>query len=183
VTEAELAALVDGHRELLAFVERRVGSRAVAEDILQEALVRTLPRAGELRDEGSAVAWLYRSLRNAIADQHRRAGASGRALEALAAEPDAPAEPPPDERDAVCRCVARLAESLKPEYAAVLRRVDVDGVPVHAFAAEAGVTPNNASVRLHRARAALRERVKDACGACAEHGCLDCGCRHDAAGS
>lgn len=176
MTEAELAALVGGHRELLRFVERRVGSRAAAEDVLQEALVRGLPRAGELPDEGSAVAWLYRTLRNAIVDDARRRGAAARALGSLAAEPGE-GETPPDARDAICRCVTRLAEGLKPEYAAALRRVDVEGVPVQAYAAEAGITPNNASVRLHRAREALRAKVRDACGTCAEHGCLDCGCR------
>jgi RNA polymerase sigma-70 factor (ECF subfamily) len=160
MTEAELAALVGGHRELLRFVERRVGSRAAAEDLLQEALVRALPRAGELRDEDSAVT---------------------RATEALAAERADEAEPPPDERNAICRCVSRLAEGLKPEYAEALRRVDVEGLPVQSFAAEAGITANNASVRLFRAREALRAQVRLACGTCAEHGCLDCGCRPDPA--
>jgi RNA polymerase sigma-70 factor (ECF subfamily) len=76
----------------------------------------------------------------------------------------------------VCRCVGHLAETLKPDYAAAIRRVDVDGVAVQAFAAEAGITSNNASVRLHRAREALRAQVRAACGTCADHGCLDCTC-------
>lgn len=178
MTEAELAQLVAGHRELLAFVERRVGSRAAAEDILQDALVRSLGRAGELSGDEASVAWLYRSLRNAIVDHRRRGAASGRALEAVAAEPEAEREPAPDERDAICRCVARLAATLKPEYAAALRRVDVDGLSVREFADEAGITPNNASVRLHRAREALGHAVRASCGTCAEHGCADCGCSH-----
>jgi RNA polymerase sigma-70 factor (ECF subfamily) len=33
-----------------------------------------------------------------------------------------------------------------------------------------------AAVRLHRVRAALRDKLKLVCGACARHGCLDCGC-------
>ena len=139
--------------------------------------MRGLPHAGDLPDEGSAVAWLYRTLRNAIVDDARRRGAAERALGALAAEPEGDGETPPDARDAVCRCVMRIAEAMKPEYAAALRRVDVEGVPVQTYAAEAGITPNNASVRLHRAREALRAKVRAACGTCAEHGCLDCGCR------
>jgi RNA polymerase sigma factor (sigma-70 family) len=176
MTQAEIAELVAGHRELLGFVERRVGSRAAAEDILQDALVRSLGRAEDLPDEGSAVAWLYRILRNAIVDHHRRGGASERALAALAGELGDDTEPPPDARDSVCRCVGHLAETLKPDYAAAIRRVDVDGVAVQAFAAEAGITSNNASVRLHRAREALRVQVRAACGTCADHGCLDCTC-------
>jgi RNA polymerase sigma factor (sigma-70 family) len=176
MTQSEIGELVAGHRELLAFVERRVGDRAAAEDILQDALVRSLGRAQDLRDEDSAVAWMYRALRNAIVDHHRRGGASERALAELASELGGEAEPPPDARAAVCRCVGHLAETLKPEYAAVIRRVEVDGLAVHAFAAEAGITSNNASVRLHRAREALRVQVRAACGTCAEHGCVDCTC-------
>jgi hypothetical protein len=44
------------------------------------------------------------------------------------------------------------------------------------FAAEAGITANNAGVRVFRAREALRKRVVRSCGTCAEHGCLDCTC-------
>jgi len=66
---------------------------------------------------------------------------------------------------------------LKPEYAAALKRVDVDGIAVQEFAAEAGITANNASVRLFRAREALRNRVSATCRTCADHGCLDCTCR------
>lgn len=183
MTDHEIAALVAGHRELLAFVERRVGSRALAEDILQDTLVRTLGRADGPSGEDASLAWLYRSLRNAIVDHRRRSDASGRALKSLATELDERGEPAPDERDALCRCIGTLATALKPEYAAAIRRVDVDGVSVTEFAAEAGITANNASVRLHRAREALRRSVASACGTCAEHGCLDCGCRSRADGA
>jgi RNA polymerase sigma-70 factor (ECF subfamily) len=76
----------------------------------------------------------------------------------------------------VCRCVARLADTLKPEYAEALRRIEVDGLSVQQFAAEAKITANNAGVRVFRAREALRKRVVSSCGTCAEHGCLDCTC-------
>ena len=49
--------LVDSHRQFLAFLQTRVESRAVAEDILQSAFVRGLERGADVRDEESAVAW------------------------------------------------------------------------------------------------------------------------------
>ena len=85
--------LVENHREFLRFLERRVGNRAVAEDILQEAFVRGVERAGSLRADESAVAWFYRTLRNAVIDHHRRTGAAGRGLEAFARELGDAAEP------------------------------------------------------------------------------------------
>jgi RNA polymerase sigma-70 factor (ECF subfamily) len=172
-----VAVLVDNHRAFLAFLERRVGSRDVAEDLLHEAFARALDRLPAVASEESAVAWFYRVLRNAIVDRHRRGDASARAVAALASEVAGQVEPALDTRDAVCRCVVTLSSTLKPEYADALRRVDVDGVPVREYAAEAGITPNNAGVRLFRAREALRRRVAQSCGACAEHGCVDCTCR------
>ena len=76
----------------------------------------------------------------------------------------------------ICACVGRLANTLKPEYAEVLRAVDVEETPVKAFAEAAGLTASNAGVRLFRAREALRKEVTASCGTCAEHGCLDCSC-------
>ena len=171
-----IASLVQSHREFLAFLERRVGSREVAEDILQEAFVRGISRIESLRSDESATAWFYRMLRNAVVDHYRRRGSSERAMSALAAELDEATPPDVEARGAVCQCVRALAGTLKPEYAAALTRVEVDGLSVQAFAEEAAITPNNAAVRLFRARDALRKQVKVACGTCADHGCLDCSC-------
>lgn len=168
--------LAENHRAFLAFLERRVGRRDVAEDVLQEAFARSLRAPPAPMSDESAVRWFYRVLRNAIIDHYRRGGASQRALAALASELEAQVEPDLDTRNAVCRCVASLAGTLKPEYAAALRRVEVDGISVREYADEAGVTANNAGVRLFRAREALRKRVASTCGTCAEHGCLDCTC-------
>jgi RNA polymerase sigma-70 factor (ECF subfamily) len=172
-----VALLVDGHRDFLRFLERRGVGRTVAEDILQEAFVRSLERVEELRGEETVVAWFYRVLRNAVIDHYRRQGASGRALDELARELEEDAVPSPDMRDAICQCVGRLVGTLKPEYAQALQRVELEGVPVKQFAQEAGISANNAAVRVHRAREALRKQVKSCCGSCAEHGCVDCGCR------
>jgi RNA polymerase sigma-70 factor (ECF subfamily) len=122
------------------------------------------------------VAWFYRVLRNAVVDHYRRGGASERALAALTRQLDEEIEPSVDERKAVCRCVARLSETLKLEYAQALRRIDVDGISVQDYAAEAGITPNNAGVRVFRARQTLRKRVVHWCGSCASRGCIDCSC-------
>ena len=168
--------LVDNHRQFLGFLERRLGDRALAEDILQDAFVKSLQKEDDARDETASVAWFYRTLRNAVIDHYRRTGARGRALATRAREMEGAAEPPPELHDAICGCVTRLASTLKPEYEAAIRRIDVEGAPVQDFAAEAGITANNASVRVFRAREALRKQVRASCGTCADHGCLECSC-------
>jgi RNA polymerase sigma factor (sigma-70 family) len=169
-----LLALVDNHARFLAFLQRRVGSREEAEDILQSAFVRSLERGATLRSEESATAWFYRLLRNALVDHYRRRDVEKRALAGLRPRNEAAVDE--DLMRTVCACVASLAETLKPEYASALRRVEVDGASLRAYAEEQGITPNNAGVRLHRARLALRRQVAKSCGTCATHGCLDCAC-------
>ena len=184
VTPEIAQVLVDNHRRFLAFLERRVPSREIAEDILQDAFVRGLERGGQLQESQSAIAWFYRLLRNAVVDHWRRRGAEGRAMHwaARLAEGEA-ASPDHELMEAVCGCAAALAETLKPEYADALRRVDLGGASVKAYAEVAGITANNASVRLFRARAALLKQVQRSCGTCADHGCLDCSCGSPSTGS
>lgn len=179
---AVVAALVENHRRFLAFLERRVGNRADAEEILQAAFVRGLERAGEIRDEERAVAWFYRMLRNALVDHWRHRVAETRSEEALSRELADAHEPPPELTAEICGCFEPLLDALKPEYAEILRRVDLEGARPMDFAAAAGVTANNAMVRLHRARKALRERLQASCRTCADHGCLDCSCGRPKAG-
>ena len=168
--------LVDNHRQFLSFLERRLNDRALAEDILQDAFVKTLEKSDEVREHDSSVAWFYRVLRNAVIDQYRRKGSRVRALELLAREMQDAVEPPPEMHDEICGCVSRLATTLKPEYAEAIKRVELDGVAVQDYATETGITANNAAVRVFRAREALRKQVKKSCGTCAEHGCLECAC-------
>ena len=173
---AGVQLLVENHRAFLRFLERRTDSREAAEDILQDAFARNLDRFDEVPEE-ALVPWFYRVLRNAVIDQSRRRGAHERALSAFAAELDTDADvPPEDARTEVCQCVKRLAGTLRPEYAEVLKAVDLDDMPVKSFAEASGLSASNAGVRLMRARQALKRSVVQSCGTCADHGCLDCSC-------
>jgi RNA polymerase sigma-70 factor (ECF subfamily) len=175
VAPEAVAILVDHHRRFLRFLESRVGSRAVAEDILQAAYVKALERGGELRENESAIAWFYRLLRNALVDHYRRRDAEDRALARSGHEPPVQASDAKLET-AVCECVHGLIPTLKAEYADILRATEIDGTGVAEVAARLGITAGNAAVRLHRARQALKQRLETACGTCTEHGCLECSC-------
>jgi RNA polymerase sigma factor (sigma-70 family) len=172
-----LAALVDNHRLFLRYLERRTGDRSLAEDLLQEAFAKVVARPDRAPDDGGIVPWFYQTLRNAAIDRFRRAGAASRALEAFARELETSASPGPDLQAEICACVARLADTLKPEYAEALRAIDVDGTPVKAFAEQRGLSARNAAVRVFRARRALERRLRQSCGTCAEHGCFNCTCQ------
>jgi RNA polymerase sigma factor (sigma-70 family) len=164
--------------DFVAFVERRVHDRALAEDLVQAAFEHAAKHIEEVRDEDAVVAWFYRSLRNAIVDRQRRQASERRALEGLAREVDDRVDAVVAVAPRVCRCVLRVAHGLKAEYADALEAIEVDGSAVKAFAAEHGISSSNAAVRVFRAREALRRGVIATCGACAEGGCVDCTCDH-----
>src|SRR6185503_4827158 len=174
LTQPVIDQLVANHREFLAFVERRIGNRALAEEILQDAFVRSLDRGDEIRD--SVVGWFYRVLRNAVIDRQRRQAVADRRLDQFAAELESSSDGGEELAGVVCRCVGQLADTLKPEYAEALRRIEVEGVAVKDYADAAGISASNAGVRIFRAREALRKQVARSCGTCADHGCLDCSC-------
>jgi RNA polymerase sigma factor (sigma-70 family) len=171
-----LNALLDNHRAFLRYLERRVGDRALAEDILQDAFARVVARPDQAPGDEAIVPWFYRTLRNAAIDRFRRRAAADRAMDSFARELETHDVPAPDTKAEICACVTRLAGTLKPEYADALQAIEVEGVPVKAFADQHGLSPGNAAVRVFRAREALKKRVVESCGVCAEHGCLNCSC-------
>lgn len=158
-------ALADGRRELVAYARKRVGP--VAEDLVQEASVRALEKADQLSEPGAARAWLFAIVRRLVAEEGTK-----KRTEELAEEQPVESSEPPD----ACGCVMKQIDELAPAQALMLTRVVVDGTSVTELAVELGITPNNAWVRLHRAREALRIQLKQHCGAESLRQCLGCGC-------
>jgi RNA polymerase sigma factor (sigma-70 family) len=175
--EGPVAVLLENHRAFLRYLERRVGDRELAEDILQDAFVKVIDRPDQAPADEAVVRWFYRTLRNAAIDRFRRREAAVRAVEAFARELETHTEPEPEVEAEICACIGRLATTLKPEYAEALRAIDIDGLPVKTYAEQTGLSASNAGVRVFRAREALKRRVIDSCGTCAEHGCRNCTCQ------
>ncbi|NVB82414.1 MAG: sigma-70 family RNA polymerase sigma factor [Kofleriaceae bacterium] len=173
-SEEVVKTLVANHRAFLAFVEKRVNSRDVAEEILQNALVKNVEKFDSVRE--TAVGWFYRMLRNAIIDYRRRKTVADKRFESFAVDAQANDTRDDELHGVVCKCVGELAGTLKPEYADALRQIDVEGISVKDYAETIGISSNNAGVRVFRAREALRKQVVRSCGTCAAHGCLDCTC-------
>jgi RNA polymerase sigma-70 factor (ECF subfamily) len=142
----------------------RLPSREDAEDVLQDFTIKALQGAGCVREE-KMDAWLNVSLRNALFDRYRRAGARRRLSDAAAAEPTECVEPEVVDEMSI-NCLAMSVAELKPSYATMLRRADLDEVPLGDLACELGLTSNNTAVRLHRAREGLRRTMHARCSAC-----------------
>jgi RNA polymerase sigma-70 factor (ECF subfamily) len=170
--------LVASRDQFLTYVRARVSDRELAEDIVQDSLLRAVRAAPELRDEQRLIPWFYRILQNAIIDAYRRRAARQTYLpttDLAGVEEELPA-PTPEAQAALCECFRRLLPTLKTEYGELIESLDLGDESPEAAAGRLGITPNNLKVRRHRARQALRKRLEETCRTCATHGCLDCTC-------
>jgi RNA polymerase sigma factor (sigma-70 family) len=171
-------ALVEGRRHILGFLQRRLGNTEEAEEVLQAFMLRALERSSDLRDVATVRGWLSRILATMVVDHQRRASRRRRReqvmspddMEALPVEADGELD------EAACHCLYQLLPTLKPAYAEIIRRVDLQEEPREQVAAALGLSLNNLAVRLHRGRQAMKKRLVEMCLTCPVHGFLDCRC-------
>lgn len=178
IDAAVRTALAESHSDLLRFLTRRLGTRDEAEEVLSTFYVRSLSRASDIRNLHSLRGWLSRVLATTIADHYRKRTAV-RQAEVEVDEARIASMPDVEEIfTTICTCFYRLLPTLRPEYADVLRRVDLQGKSREKVAASLGTTVNNLTVRLHRARSALRRRLQQTCLTCPIHGFFRCRCEY-----
>lgn len=172
--------LMEQESAFRGFLQKRLSDDALVEDLLQQSFIKVIERSHELKKIESAVSWFYRILRNSIVDYYRSHASHNRKVEGLLQEMITAGEdqtPAFDEvRPTVCVCLTLLLRGLRPAYADLLRRIDLEGDSVDMVANDLQVTPNNLTVRLHRARKALKARLEQVCGICTNHGCFNCTC-------
>ena len=75
-----LDILLQSQARFLRFLERRMGSRTDAEDVLQTAFLRLVAQGDSLRDDEKLVPWFYQLLRNLVVDHYpssRRSSSAG----------------------------------------------------------------------------------------------------------
>lgn len=160
-------------------LKRFVASRAPdvdVDDILQVAAMRAVVNAHALDDPERVVPWLFQIHRNVAIDFARDMAREQRRRAVLAAEPVLLET---EEETSICACSVEQAGRLNARYASILKLVDMSGVSLKEAARVLGVTVNTATVRLHRARAALKKRLLDHCGVVTMRECTDCRCTSD----
>lgn len=164
------------HRaRLLSFILSKVSDRALAEDILQESLLKALNGLSGLEDEEKILSWFYRIVRNKITDHYRRSNTESKYLEKYAVE-EAIFYESEEEEKTVCQCFKNILPVLKPEYTLLIKEMELGDEQPEQVADRLGITKNNLKVRRHRARRQLHDQLEEACGKCAEKGCVDCEC-------
>lgn len=179
LSEEAFSRVMESRDKFLEFLRKRVASPELAEDILQNAFLKSMEKGAEIRDKERIVPWFYRVLRNSLVDHYRQSSKSQQELRGILADLESYAKAA-ESKNEVCQCVNPLLENLKPEYREALTTIDLGDGSLRDLASKAGITEGNAAVRIHRARQAMLKQVQMTCGACAEHHCIDCRCnQHD----
>jgi RNA polymerase sigma-70 factor (ECF subfamily) len=145
-TVADLYAT--SYARLVGMLTVASGSRADAEEIVQEAFARLLPAWDKVRGYDDPEAWVRTVAFRLSTSRWRRARVAARALPRLGAAPDV-APPDGTRLDA-----ERLLAGLPPKHRQVLVLHYGLGLPVERIAADLGVAVGTVKSRLSRARAA-----------------------------
>lgn len=172
-----LRRLTDCRSEFLRFFRKRLSRPEDAEDAFQDFCIKVI-RSAQSPEDDKIDAWLSRVLHNTLTDHYRRRAARKRAELAYEHEvTETVFELDADEIDRPCHCVRELVPTLRSDYAEIVQRADLDEEPRKRIAADLGLTANNLGVRLHRARRALKEKIKARCRTCLGSGFQSCDCR------
>lgn len=156
----QLRALQEEHAPALwRYVVRLTGDRALADDILQEVMLRAWKRPEILdQTDGSARAWLYTVTRNLVIDDRR----SARAQQEFGVE-TMPELAQADETDAALDrwLIADALGELSADHRRVLLCVYYGGRSVAEAAEELGIAAGTVKSRLHYALRALRLALQE----------------------
>ena len=152
--------------ELRAYLRRMVRNAADADDLLQETLLRIARGLPEFEGRASVKNWAYRIATNAAIDFLRR---SSRVtlIEFDASSSEEPGSDHDDEDtiilDEMNHCVREVIDGLPPQYRAALVLHQLQGKTAIEAAEILEISLANAKMRIHRAKARLREALDREC--------------------
>jgi len=155
---------------LRRFLRRYIGEEAAAEDLLQETLIRVARGLPSFQGRASLKTWAF-SIATRVAADHLRQPSRRVRIVALGEPADSPeaglaAPPEVEERlviDEMNACVRQFVDSLPEDYRAALVLHDLEGLSVAETAEISGCSLPTAKIRIHRARARLREILRQEC--------------------
>ena len=145
----------------------RIAGPAMADDLTQDTFARISQALAGFRGAAALSTWIYRIATNVALD---RARSPESRLQARAAEPEvlaALSTTPGIELDIARRemseCVRDYVDQLPPDFRLVVVLSDLEGLPDREIAEVLGITLEAAKIRLHRARARLRQMLEQGC--------------------
>ncbi len=151
------------YARILRYLTRLVGPTE-AEDVSQEVFSKISRSLGEFRGEALS-AWVYRIATNAATDRLRQTAAHPPTTEDddLALPDTTDSAERQAIRSEMSACVRDLTNELPDNYRTVLVLSEIEGLKDAEIAEVVGGTVQAVKIRLHRARARLRQIMEDRC--------------------
>jgi RNA polymerase sigma-70 factor (ECF subfamily) len=134
-----------------------------AEDVMQDALLRTYRHVGEIKDPQAFRTWLYTTVRNAcLMKRRRRAGEPADFVAASEIDVEGSARRPDQQMiDAwIDRRLHAALAALPPSHRAIVVLREIEGLSTKEVAEVTGLSEANVKTRLHRARVMLRREME-----------------------
>lgn len=133
----------------------------LADDLVQETLLKGLKHAHQIKDEGALDSWLFSILANCLRDHFRRQHPTADVEEIMElAAPDASPEECHTENELVAR-VRRAVATLPLGQRQVITLVDLEEQSYSQTATALGIPVGTVMSRLCRARQALRAHLHE----------------------
>ncbi|OGW73757.1 MAG: hypothetical protein A2484_01940 [Nitrospirae bacterium RIFOXYC2_FULL_44_7] len=142
--------------KVLAQVRKTWGNEG-AEDITQEVFLKIHSRLHEFKGNAQLATWIYRIARNACIDALRRNPPQG---ELRGREINPPEAPTPEQvlvTQEMSGCVRKQIDQLQVELKTVLELSEFVGLKNQEIADHLGISLETVKIRLHRARAQLKQ--------------------------
>ena len=160
-----LAVLYGRHAPaLLGYLERVLGERADAEDVLHEAFLRLFEGRGRYRGRGRFRPWLFTVATRLATDRLRSAARRDRLAGAAFDEIGPPAPEPPDDRAAARQLVERVESALgdlPAAYAAAFHLRVREQFRYREIAAITGEPEGTLRSRVHHALKRVRNALSE----------------------
>lgn len=152
--------IVDSYYMYRGLACRSLRSFDEAEEVIQTFALKAIERTEQLRDVRAVRGWLRRIFQTTLIDYCRqRSGRKRREVPFDDQLHDKPVETTASDVVDPAGVVIKLLPRLKPEYADIVHRIDLLDRSRSQTADELGISVNNLTVRLHRARAAVRTQL------------------------
>ena len=143
-----------------------------AEDVMQDALLKTYQHVGQISEPEAFRTWLYTTVRNACLMKRRRRAGEPASFVSVEHGVDTdrgtmPVEVVDSSRPIDQRLIdgwmdgrlRRALDRLPPSYRMIVVMREIEGLSTKEVASIAGVSESNVKTRLHRARLMLRKQL------------------------
>lgn len=160
----EMAAQLS--KPLLRYLQRYAGDRALAEDLLQETLIRIARGLPQFTGRSSLQTWAFSIATRVAADYFRQPVHRVHIVD-IEESPELPERDlAADEQlvvDEMNSCVRQVIDSLPEDYRAGLVLHVFEGLTAAQTAEVIGCSVPTAKIRIHRARSRLKEALQTEC--------------------